>query len=145
VRAFLIDPAERQVTEIDFEGGSKALQKILGCCNFAEGSRPLRGNLSVGWDGVFVSDDPLETKKERHWFQVDANRYPPSSYPIAGRGLVVGVDTEGDECDAGIDIEELRSRVTFTQRKFRGFAKRSTPDGFSVRIVAPIVDGGSEK
>jgi hypothetical protein len=144
MKAFLIDPAKQQVTEIDFKGGAKAIREILGCCSFCEGSRPLRGNISVGWDGVLVGDDDLP-REERYWFQVDADRDPPSSFPIAGRGLVVGADTEGNDCDAGIDIAELRQRVTFTQRKFRGVDTRPTTDGFNVSIIAPIIDGGSEK
>ena len=84
---------------------------------------------------------------------MDADRDPPSSYPICGRGLVQGVDKFGETCDVTISIAEVRSRITFTQRRFQRF---EVTNGFtemfgkrmpmmSVSPVAPIVDGASEK
>ena len=85
---------------------------------------------------------------------MDADRNPPSSFPICGgRGLVQGADKFGETCDVTISIAEVRSRITFTQRRFQGF---ETTHGFtevlgermpmmSVSPVAPIVDGAAEK
>jgi hypothetical protein len=35
--------------------------------------------------------------------------------------VALGVDKQGESCDLRIGLEELKSRITFTQRKFRGF------------------------
>jgi hypothetical protein len=94
-------------------------------------------------------DDP------RFWFQVDADQDPPS-YPIAGRGLVTGVDVQGATCDATISIEELTPRITFTKRKFQVFRTMTGRgevdlggglkgvEAFRVEIDAPLLDGMNE-
>jgi hypothetical protein len=62
--------------------------RMLNCCRIANCSRSLRGNMTERFDSIYVSDDFVEDRHEpRVWFQVDADRTPPSSYPIAGKGL----------------------------------------------------------
>jgi hypothetical protein len=120
---------------------------VIGCDSFATGAY-LNGSIEHGFDTVEVSDDPLEDEDNpRFWFQVDANRDPPSSYPIAGNGLATGTNQDGAPCDVRISIEELRSRITFTQRKFRGY-ETFTGDvasargaDFFVAVKAPLIDG----
>jgi hypothetical protein len=152
MRALLIDPEKRTITEIEFEGDYRTIQAILGCSSFTNGSRPLNGSLEEGFDTLYVSDDDLEDRDDpRFWFQVDADRDPPSSYPLAGLGLVLGVDEEGKGCNARISIAELTARITFTQRKFRGFemftgdAARARGADVVVEAKTPIIDGTVEK
>jgi hypothetical protein len=152
MRAILIDPEKRTITETEFEGDYRKIQAILGCESFTSGSRPLNGSLEEGFDSVYVSDDYLEDRDDpRFWFQVDADRDPPSSYPIAGLGLILGVDEQGENRDARISVEELTKRITFTQRKFRGFETftgeeaRARGAHFVVEAKTPIIDGTDEK
>jgi len=122
MRAILIDPETKTFTEIQIADDIDGIQKVLRCGRFTTGGRPLRGSLSTGFDTLYVSDDSLEDREgPRFWFQVDADRDPPSSYPIAGLGLACGTDSNGAACDVGISVAELQSRITFTQWKFRGF------------------------
>ena len=122
MRAILIDPETKTFTEIQITDDIDGIQKVLRCGRFTTGGRPLRGSLSTGFDTLYVSDDSLEDREgPRFWFQVDADRDPPSSYPIAGPGLAYGIDSNGAACDVGISVAELQSRITFTQWKFRGF------------------------
>jgi hypothetical protein len=44
---------------------------------------------------------------------IDADRAPPSSYPVFTNGVVVGIGPGGEDCDARIGTEELRRRVSF--------------------------------
>src|SRR5262245_37439844 len=128
MRALLIDPEKRSITEIQLEDDDddddadniSKIQAVLRCRSFTTGAH-LRGSIEDGFDAVYVSDDPLEERDQRFCFQVDADRNPPGSYPIAGLGLAMGTDTEGAGCDVGISADELAARITFTQRKFRGF------------------------
>jgi hypothetical protein len=64
----------------------------------------------------------------------------------------MGADKEGAGCDVRISVEELAKRVTFTQRKFRGF-ETSRGRGkvgdheiemLRVDLKAPIIDGTEE-
>ena len=122
MRAILIDPETKTFTEIQIADDIDGIQKVLRCGRFTTGARPLRGSFSIGFDTLYVSDDSLEDREgPRFWFQVDADRDPPSSYPIAGPGLAYGIDSNGAACDVGINVAELQSRITFTQWKFRGF------------------------
>jgi hypothetical protein len=141
MRAYLIDGDQRSITEIDFIGDYKAMQRAIGCDEFTSGAF-LNGSISEGFDDVLVSDDYLEDEDDpKGWFQIDADRDPPSSFPIAGKGLVIGADKMGESCGARISLEELTSRVTFTRRKFRGFeVKTGGVFDLEVTMKAPIVD-----
>jgi hypothetical protein len=154
MRAYLIDAEQRTINEIGFSGGGlEEIYQLLGCSRFASGAQ-LNGSIEEGFDTVLVSDDDMEDRDDpRHWFQIDADQDPPPSYPLAGRGLVVGIDQEGEGSDALIGRDELVRRVIFTKRKFRGF--KVTPGGrtfevggvqfrnlIEVELLAPIVEEG---
>jgi hypothetical protein len=149
MRAILIDPEKRTVSEIQHRGGGyRETNRILGC-NEHTLRAWLNGSMSEGFDAVFVSDDPLEDRDDpRFWFQVDADRDPPSSFPIAGLGLALGTDQEGESCNVRISVEELAKRITFTQRKFRGFTVERGVEGdtglLKIDADAPIIDGTDE-
>jgi hypothetical protein len=156
MRAILIDPEHRTLTEIQLKDDDyKRIQRVLRCRSFTTGAH-LGGSIEKGFDAIYVSDDELpdeptaENPGPRFWFQVDANRNPPSSYPIGSLGLAKGTDTEGAGCDVRISVEELTKRITFTQRKFRGFktftGKEAEARGahFVVEMDAPIIDGTEE-
>jgi hypothetical protein len=158
MRAFLIDSERRAITEINLTPDFESICSLLDCKSFTNCSRPFNGSLAEGFDGLYASDDFIEDREEsRFWFTVDADRDPPSSFPICGRGLVRGVDKDGDICDARISAAELASRITFTQRKFKGYDVTSfaSLDGdggvlgrpaccVHVGAIAPIVDGTNE-
>jgi hypothetical protein len=82
-RAILIDPEQQTLTERKI-GRDIEIQKLLCCQDFFGGSRPLHGSRSR-FDTLYVSDDCLKDHHDpRFWFQVDAERNPPSSFPFAG-------------------------------------------------------------
>jgi hypothetical protein len=154
-RAYLIDSKSQTITEVKVGKGLPAIYDILKCKHITASGKARRGNITAGFDSIFVSDEDIEGRspeETKYWFQVDADRNPPSSYPICGRGLVHGADKLGEMCDVTISIAEVRSRITFTQRRFQGF---EVTHGFtevfervpmmSVSPVAPIVDGAAEK
>jgi hypothetical protein len=155
MRAILIDPEKRTITEIQLEDDYKKIQAVLRCRSFTTGAH-LSGSIEQGFDAIYASDDELpdeptaDNPGPRFWFQVDADRDPPSSYPIGGLGLAMGVDKEGAGCDVRISVAELTKRITFTQRKFRGFktftGKEAQARGadFVVEMDAPIIDGTEE-
>jgi hypothetical protein len=154
MRAILIDPEKQTLTEVNLKGDDyREINAVLRCHSHTTGAH-LSGSIETGFEAVYVSDDEFEDRDDpRFWFQVDADRDPPSSYPIAGLGLALGIDTEGAGCDVKISIEELTKRITFTQRKFRSFVT-STGRGkisdheievFRVDLKAPIIDGTDEK
>ena len=153
-RAILIDPEQRSVIEIKIRKGIKEIHRVLGCKCITT-TRPLNSSLLEGSDIIYVDDEFLLKDGEgpRFWFQVDADRNPPSSYPIGSKGLVVGNDKRGYDCDARISVAELQSRITFTQRKFRGLTELRATERelwgaparfFSFGAKTPIIDGTNE-
>jgi hypothetical protein len=127
MRAILIDPKERTVTEVELQHADDEeleldeLYKVLHCQRIASGAH-LGGTIEKGFDHLLISDDPIDERdqllltldgRECFWFQVDIDREPPMSYQLAGRGLAVGVDRQGGRCDVRISVHDLARRVTF--------------------------------
>lgn len=134
VRGYLIDSEKATIEEIWYDGGDiDVIKKLLNCQRFTLGARLQRNG--DGDDTIYASDDYLEDRNPKFWFQVDADQLRPTSHPIAGNGLVHGCDEEGRICDVTIPIEEVRARITFTRREFRGFI----PTEGGVLVDAPIV------
>jgi hypothetical protein len=147
MRALLIDAEGRTITEVEIGKGLDAMCAALGCGEVEIGAylsfAPGFDAVSV-FDAVFVEAAMLEDREPspRHWFQIDADREPPSSYPISGKGLVVGTNREGEDCSARIGVAELASRVTFTERKFRDLEAPTDKPGVAVvELETLIIDG----
>ena len=122
MRALLINPKQRTITEIDYDGTPQAMCKLIGCDIFKVVST-LNGWLQEGFDTVWISGDELDDDKyPNRWFQIGVGT-DMASDPIAGKALVVGTDKEGENCPAIISRDELTRRVTFTKRKL-GFESR---------------------
>jgi hypothetical protein len=132
MRAILIDAEKRTFTEVEIEAGISEIQQLLHCDCFTVGAH-LSGSLSKGFDAVYVSDDRFEDcDGPRFWFQVDADRDPPSSFPIAGFGLVAGADEWAKPATRASASAMLANRIAFTRRKFRGFKTKSKSEGLEV-------------
>jgi len=147
MRAFLVDATIRTITEFDFVDKYHEPEEIIGGDgrgSFALGSGPLnppreddedeylsdylyvRENLypdeiARGVKDTPVIDGAIEIKGDpRFWFQIDADLDPPATLPIPGRGLVIGVNQDGEWTDARTTLEELTKRVRFTRRRLHG-------------------------
>jgi hypothetical protein len=153
MRAILIDPEQRTISEIQLDSDDyREIQKVLRCDSFMTAAH-LAGSIDTGFDAVYASDDEFAVREDdlSFWFQVDADCDPPSCYPIAGLGLALGADMHGKGCDVGISVAELTSRITFTKRKFRGFETftgeeaRARGKDIVVEVKAPIIDGTDER
>lgn len=102
MRAYLIDPQAKRVTETEYNGDFKHIYDLTGCDTF-----DVVGFGDVG-DGVYVDDEGL-LKGPEFFFQITGC---PS--PLAGKGLVLGSDDDGNSIEPKITIDELRALVTFS-------------------------------
>ena len=69
MRAILIDPEKKSVTEIQMKNDYKEIQRILQCKSFTTAAH-LSGSISKGFDAVYCSDDYLDERDNlRFWFQ----------------------------------------------------------------------------
>lgn len=102
MQAYLIDPFAQTVTEVDYSGDIADIYKLTDCETFAVAQFDARGN------GVFVDDEGLLNNKPKAFFQIWD--YPQ---PLAGKGLVLGTDDEGESIAPTLTLAELRAKVRF--------------------------------
>ena len=104
MKAFLILPAHQKIEEIFYKGGYKEINKLLdiSTCT-AVGLYP---------DEVaYIDDDGLFNDKHHYWIH---KNFPT---PLAGPGLFVGTDEEGNDIAPSTSIDQLRKDVKWVGDK----------------------------
>lgn len=105
MKAYLINPFAREVTEVEYSGDFEQVYGFLG------GVRAFTCvTINQEGDGVFIDDEGL-FNGDNEFFSVAG--YPE---PLAGFGLVLGCDREGASCAPALTFEDLRDRVKFWDR-----------------------------
>ena len=99
MQAFLIDPEARTLEIIDIDG-LESIQEAIRCDTITAA----RFNDT---DVVYVDDEGL-LKGPTSFFLIEG--YPQ---PLAGRGVVVGTDAEGDDTPPTVTEEWLREHLDF--------------------------------
>lgn len=100
MKGILIDPFERTVTRVDVPPGIDAIYALIQAQPFT----------CVGIDdrnAIYVDDEGLY-KEDQRFFQFRG--YPQ---PLAGKGLILGSDNEGESVSCTITLADAKSRVTF--------------------------------
>ena len=103
MKAYLIDPFERAITEVDYSGNYQDIYGLCGYDTFTVVTFNDQG------DGVYVDDEGL-FKSDQKFFVIGS--YPQ---PLAGRGLVLGVDDEGASVSPTVDMTWLENHVRFVE------------------------------
>lgn len=103
MRAILIDPFERTITEVDYNGDFHQIYDLIDAQTFDAA----RVN-DVG-DAIFVDDEGLISGKRQEFFGFRG--YPQ---PLAGKGLLLGCTLEnGESADTTYTIEEAHEHVVW--------------------------------
>ena len=105
MRGILIDPFTKTVTDIQTSGKLAEIYEILGV--------ELVTAVSVGEDQtLFLDDEGLMVPKDnQEYFQ-----WRGSNQPYAGKGLILGVDEDGDNIDASMGSLEAAMLVEFLEK-----------------------------
>jgi hypothetical protein len=101
MKAFLIDPAAKTVTQVEYNGNWRDIYPLIDCDCFT----------TVDIDGqntMFLDDEGLLRDGEIHYFA-----YGKSCPPLAGKALVLGYDEEGETVASTLTLEEVQSKVWF--------------------------------
>ena len=113
VSAFKIDAVNKTVTAIEIPVNDgccdlDTMYKEIGCDCFtcAQFARGKNG----GSEDVFVDDNGLLTDPQ-HFFTIAG--YPS---PLAGNGIVLGTDEEGNSTDSSLTLERVKKIVSFYDR-----------------------------
>lgn len=101
MRAYLINPFTRSITEVEYDGNYKSIYGLINahCFDVAR--------LDHG-DGIYIDDEGLISGQPQQFFLVKG--YPT---PLAGKGLVLGSDDEGETTPPRITLDQLTSLITF--------------------------------
>lgn len=103
MRAILINPVDRSVTEVEYDDNN-ALDSIYGhiqadCFTVV--------TLNSERDGIYLDDEGL-FKDELYAFTIAG--YPQ---PLVGRGLILGCDDEGGSIEPSVTVEQVLRAVNF--------------------------------
>lgn len=110
MRAILIDPVARTVTEVDYDGNYKSIYRLIEAHPF----QVLQINET---ESVFIDDEGLlHEPSPTHYF-----RFGTDGHPVSGKGLVLGVDDEGESVATQLTIAELQDMIQFVRLRFVGF------------------------
>lgn len=95
MKAYLINPFEKTVTVVDYNGKLEQLYELMGCTMV---SAPVEFD---NMDTMFADDEGLfNPENSKGSFMMK-----DWSYPIVGKILVVGCDEEGNSVDVKTPIE----------------------------------------
>jgi len=101
MQAILINPFDKTIEEIEYSGDWKDISSLLECDIFTT------AYFDDTTDSVFVDDEGLYVEDQAFFTIGD---YPQ---PLAGRGLILGCNDEGDSVDCETTLEEAKAMVTF--------------------------------
>lgn len=103
MKAIKIDTKKREVYEVDIQGRDiKTIHKELECDCFTQVGQALDNG-----DTLLVDDEGL---LKDVWGLFIIGQYPQ---PLAGHGLLIGVDDEGETVPVKSTVEQIRKLVQF--------------------------------
>lgn len=102
MKAFLIDPFERTITEVEYNGDYKHIYALIGCETFE--------TIQIGDDGdaIYVDEEGLLGDLSKQAFFGVPSLY---SQALAGKGLVLGSDALGGDTAPKITLEALKQLI----------------------------------
>lgn len=102
MRAILIDPFTKTIEEVDYSGDYKDIYGLIECDLFTTVYLP-----NTSDDTLFVDDEGLYVENQK-FFKIDG-----FEQPLAGRGLLLGTDEEGESIDCMSTVEEVKAIVSW--------------------------------
>ena len=101
MQAILINPFDKTIEEVEYSGDWKDISSLLECDIFTT------AYFDDTTDSVFIDDEGLYVEDQAFFTIGD---YPQ---PLAGRGLILGCNDEGDSVDCKTTLEEVKAMVKF--------------------------------
>lgn len=101
MKAILIDPETKTIKEVDYDGDYRSIYKLIDCDCYTAVTINKHG------ETVWVDDEGLFTKT--HYFKIAG--YPD---PLAGKGLLLRTDSNGESVATELTVEHLEDMVRFS-------------------------------
>ena len=112
MRAILINPEVRTITEVEHNGDYKQIYEYLQCGTFTAVGIEHKDGAS---NAIFVDDEGL-LNDPRFFFL-----YKGYNQPLANNGLILGSDEEGETVGTTLSLEHVKSRVRFVELSVEGW------------------------
>lgn len=97
---YLIDPVEQTVTEVPYSGNYEEIYQYIGADAFDV------ARVNEHGDGIYVDDEGLINGKQQAFFQIQGYHQP-----LAGKGLYMGCDAEGETVAPYATLEEVKDSI----------------------------------
>jgi hypothetical protein len=105
MKAYLIDPYETKVTEVEYSGNYEDIYKLIDCRTFD----------CVGIDNgdtIYIDDEGLY-RDNQEFFMIEGYHSP-----LCGKALVLGTDKKGNSQAPKISLTKLKKMITFIPALF---------------------------
>jgi len=108
MKAILIDVKNEEVREVDHDDTLQQIYKFVDCATFDV----LRLD---GVNGIYVDDEGLFAEDRRFFIYRGTNRDGSHGriQSLAGNGLILGVDSEGNSISPTITVKEVEEAIDF--------------------------------
>ena len=107
MKAILINVKTQEIKEVEHDGTLKSIYKHIDCRTFDV------VNID-GTNSIYVDDEGLFVENQLYFEYSGSERV----IQLAGNGLILGVDDEGEAISPTINIEEVRAKVRFISEGF---------------------------
>lgn len=118
MKAYLIDPFERTVTEVQYNGEYRHIYELIKADTYTA------VQITPQQDVIFLDDEGLYAGEHQRFFL-----YSDYPQPLAGRGLVLGTDREGESVEPKITLDEVEALVRWAPANLR-FDGVTTEEGW---------------
>ncbi len=105
MKAYHLDPTEMTMTVIDYSGDWREIALLLSCKLFTTVQINRLG------DTLYVDDEGLLCDPQ-HWIL-----HRPSGQWFAGKGLILGSDSDGDSTSPACPLAEVRRDFALAQSR----------------------------
>ena len=113
MKVYLIDPFTKTVTAVEYDGKSENIYKLIDCSLFTV------SYIGAEQDAIFIDDEGLMKKPDSQEFFL-FKRDDGSEQFLAGKGLVVGCDDEGETIEPSVTLDYVQLRVEFIDNRENG-------------------------
>lgn len=107
MKAFLIDPENREISEVEYDGSLQGIYDLIDADMFEPVGLPNGDAIYVDENGLLTINDHPNPYTKLFWLQ----HYHTS--PLVGKGLVVSVNDEGETVSPSCSLEWLKKEVFF--------------------------------
>lgn len=107
MKAFLIDPFQKQISEIEYSGIYQDIYSLLDIDLFTVVT------ITGDRDAIFVDDEGLlkDPEKQSFFYVSHESGILHGHVMLAGKGLVLGCNNDGESVEPKITIELLKERI----------------------------------